>query len=141
KAKRSHRTNSRTAGRNTKKKAPLHRTSRTAASGRSARPLISTVIFDLDDTLYDCFRQRVQLAHRHAAQAMVKAGVKGTTEQVFKVRMAAFKRDPHLHTIDAAVFRHFRVTNPELVGMRARAAYFSTPVGKLALFPASRHVL
>lgn len=114
---------------------------RAAVRGSAARPLISTVIFDLDDTLYDCFRQRVQLAHRYAAQAMVKAGVKATAEQVLKVRMAAFKKDPHLHAIDAAVFQRFEVINPELVEMRARAAYFSTPVGRLTLFPASRRVL
>lgn len=109
--------------------------------GTGNRPRISTVIFDLDDTLYDCFRQRVQLAHRHAAAAMVEAGVDATIEQAFKVRMAAFKRDPHLHSIDQEVCRKFKVQNPGLVEMRARAAYFSTPVGKLALFPASRLVL
>src|SRR3954471_15489424 len=76
------------------------------------RPLISTVIFDLDDTLYDCFRQRVQLAHRHAAQAMVDAGVKASAAEIFKVRMAAFKKDPHLKFIDDAVCRRFKVANP-----------------------------
>ena len=108
---------------------------------RPERPLITTVIFDLDDTLYDCFRQRVQLAHRHAAEAMVKAGVGATVSEVFKVRMAAFKKDPHLQFIDDAVCRRFKVANPQLAQMRSRAAYFSTPVGKLTLFPASRRVL
>lgn len=106
-----------------------------------ARPRITTVIFDLDDTLYDCFRQRVQLAHRHAAAAMVEAGVPATVDQVFRVRMAAFKKDPHLHFIDQAVCKRFKVSNAALVEMRSRAAYFSTPVGKLTLFPASLRVL
>jgi FMN phosphatase YigB (HAD superfamily) len=72
---------------------------------------------------------------------MVEAGVDATVEQVFRVRMAAFKKDPHLHFIDQAVCRRFKVRNTALVERRARAAYFSTPVGKLTLFPASRGVL
>jgi FMN phosphatase YigB (HAD superfamily) len=112
-----------------------------ATRSRAVTPLVTTVIFDLDDTLYDCFRQRVQLAHRHAAQAMVEAGVAASVEQVFRARMAAFKRDPHLHFIDQAVCRRFQVSNAALVERRARAAYFSTPVGRLTLFPASRRVL
>src|SRR3989338_2885006 len=39
------------------------------------RPLITTVVFDLDDTLYDCHRQRVLAAHRHAARALLRAGL------------------------------------------------------------------
>jgi len=135
KAKRSRRSNSGRAKRR------AGRAVRGERAERPERPLITTVIFDLDDTLYDCFRQRVQLAHRHAAEAMVKAGVAATVAEVFKVRMAAFKRDPHLQYIDEAVCRRFKVANPELVQMRSRAAYFSTPVGKLTLFPASRRVL
>ena len=99
------------------------------------------MIFDLDDTLYDCFRQRVQSAHRHAAEAMVHAGVNASVAEVFKVRMAAFKQDPRLKHIDDVVCRRFKVANPQLAQMRARAAYFSAPVGKLTLFPASRRVL
>ena len=112
-----------------------------ARKRRVIRPLITTVIFDLDDTLYDCFKQRVQLAHRHAAQAMVEAGVDAPVDRVFKLRMAAYKKDPHLHYIDTQVMKRYPVNNPQQVEMRARAAYFSTPVGKLHLFPASLHVL
>src|SRR4051812_39080737 len=133
-----------------RKKAPI--TSRGVSKKRNqtgnrkpaTRPLISTVIFDLDDTLYDCFRQRVQLAHRFAAEVMVKAGVNATVEEVFRARMAAFKKSPHLHDIDTAVLRQFGVrgdANPGTIEMRSRAAYFATPVGKMSLFPASRSVL
>ena len=134
KAKRSGRSNNKRAKRGASH--PAH-----ARCSRVERPLITTVIFDLDDTLYDCFRQRVQLAHRHAAEAMVKAGVGGTVAEVFKVRMTAFKKDPHLQFIDDAVCRRFQVANSQLAQMRSRAAYFSTPVGKLTLFPASKRVL
>src|SRR4051812_17179722 len=134
KAKRSRRSTKR------KPKPPSRGPKRTGARS-VARPHITTVIFDLDDTLYDCFKQRVQLAHRHAAAAMVAAGVQASVDAVFRVRMAAFKQDPHLAHIDQAVLKKFKVGNPVQVEMRARAAYFSTPVGKLTLFPASRGVL
>src|SRR6476646_11339644 len=44
---------------------PLRRKKR--ESSRRVKPLIRCVIFDLDDTLYDCFGQRVRVAHRYAA--------------------------------------------------------------------------
>ncbi len=120
-------------------------TSRTSAARRAARPaarpLISTVIFDLDDTLYDCFKQRVQVAHRHAAMAMVEAGLPASVDEVFKLRMKAYKKDPQLHTIAAEVFKKYPAGNAAQIEMRARAAYFQAPVGKLTLFPSSRRVL
>src|SRR6185437_13574120 len=73
--------------------------------GRKA--LIRCVIFDLDDTLYDCLGQRVRPSHRHAAEAMVKAGLKADVEVVFRSRIRAFQQDPMLHHIDAVVCREF----------------------------------
>ena len=64
-----------------------------SASRASARPLITTVIFDLDDTLYDCFGQRVRAAHFRAAEAMASAGLPASAEEVFQVRMQAFAGD------------------------------------------------
>jgi FMN phosphatase YigB (HAD superfamily) len=97
-------------------------------------PLIRCVIFDLDDTLYDCFGQRVRPAHRHAAAAMVKAGLKATVEAVYRARMKAFHHDPMLKHIDAEVCRRFGADDPERISRAARDAYFNCPVGKLKLF-------
>src|SRR5688572_25304423 len=108
---------------------------------RPAPSLISTVIFDLDDTLYDCFGQRVRVAHRHAAQAMACAGVPATVEQIFRARMQAFRNDPTLSHIDAEVCRRFGVRDGAQVHAIAKQAYFSTPVGKLKLFPGARALL
>src|ERR1700719_4209062 len=74
---------------------------------RKIKPLIRCVIFDLDDTLYDCLGQRVRLTHRYAAQAMVKAGLKADTETVYRARMRAFREDPMLRYIDGEVTRQF----------------------------------
>ncbi|MBZ5489374.1 MAG: HAD hydrolase-like protein [Acidobacteriia bacterium] len=106
-----------------------------------AKQLIRCVIFDLDDTLYDCFGQRVRVAHRYAAQAMVAAGLKADSEAVYRARMRAFRTDPMLRHIDAEVSRHFGAENPEEISRAAREAYFNCPVGKLTLFPGSLPLL
>lgn len=99
------------------------------------------MIFDLDDTLYDCFGQRVWAAHRHAAEATVQAGIPASAGEVFKLRMKAFETDPQLEHIDAEVCRHFGVDNPVRMTSIAREAFFTLPVGKLRLFPGTRRVL
>jgi putative hydrolase of the HAD superfamily len=104
-------------------------------------PPITVAIFDLDDTLYDCLRQRVMAAHRHAAKVMVRAGVKATVDQVFRARMKAFRTDPHLRHIDAEICRRFGVAERTRMMHLAREAYFSCPVGKLTLFRGTRRVL
>lgn len=101
---------------------------------RKPAPLIRCVIFDLDDTLYDCFGQRVRPAHRHAAEAMVKAGLKASVEAVYRARMKAFRQDPMLRHIDTEVCRRFGADDPDRISKAARDAYFNLPVGKLKLF-------
>jgi FMN phosphatase YigB (HAD superfamily) len=108
---------------------------------RTRRPLIRCVIFDLDDTLYDCLGQRVRECHRHAAEAMVKGGLKAEVEQVYRARMRAFRRDPMLRYIDPEVTRYFGAENHGAVMAAARDAYFNCPVGKLKLFPGSLPLL
>src|SRR5689334_8770151 len=108
---------------------------------RTVKPLIRCVIFDLDDTLYDCFGQRMRTTHRHAAQAMVEAGLNATADAVFRARMRAFRQDPMLRHIDAEVSRYFGAENPEAVSRAAREAYFNCPVGKLTLFRGSLPLL
>lgn len=106
-----------------------------------SKPAIHCVIFDLDDTLYDCMGQRVRIAHRHAAKAMVEAGLKADPEDVYRFRMQAFRHDPMLRYIDAEVTRHFGAEDPEAISAAAREAYFNCPVGKLKLFPDSLPLL
>jgi FMN phosphatase YigB (HAD superfamily) len=108
---------------------------------RMVKPRIRCVIFDLDDTLYDCLGQRVRVTHRYAAQAMVKAGLKASAEAVYRARMRAFRQDPMLRHIDAEVSRHFGAADPEAISRIAREAYFNCPVGKLTLFPGSLPLL
>jgi FMN phosphatase YigB (HAD superfamily) len=106
-----------------------------------AKPLIRCVIFDLDDTLYDCLGQRVPVAHRHAAQAMVEAGLNADVEAVYRARMQAFRQDPMLRYIDPEVSRRFGAEDPDAISRAAREAYFNCPVGQLRLFPGSLPLL
>jgi len=111
---------------------------------RTPKPFIHCVIFDLDDTLYDCLGQRVRPAHRHAAEAMVRAGLKADVEAVYRARMKAFRHDPTLRYIDEIVCRQFGVNDPELrakISRVARDAYFNLPVGSLRLFRGSLPLL
>jgi len=108
---------------------------------RPERPLIRCVIFDLDDTLYDCLGQRVKASHRYAAEAMVRAGLRADVEAVYRARMRAFRKDPMLRYIDPEVTRHFGADDPGAVIAAARDAYFYCPVGKLKLFRESLPLL
>lgn len=119
----------------------LPRNSRTTNKRSAALPIIRCVIFDLDDTLYDCFAQRTGAAHRHAARAMVKAGLRAKVESVYRARLRAFRKDPMLRYIDPEVARRFRATDPDKIAAAAREAYFTCPVGKLKLFRGSLPLL
>src|SRR5512135_295255 len=72
-------------------------------------PLIRVAIFDLDDTLYNCLKQRVRTAHRHAAEAMARAGVPASPQRIFRLRMQAYALDPQLAHIDRFVCEHLGV--------------------------------
>jgi len=104
-------------------------------------PAVRIAIFDLDDTLYDCLGQRVRVAHRNAARELVRAGVPASTEAVLRVRMQALERDPRLEPIDREVCRRFGVRFTQRLHQLSRRAYFTTPVGRLRLFPGARQLL
>jgi FMN phosphatase YigB (HAD superfamily) len=117
-----------------------------ADSGAPGKDLIIHVaLFDLDDTLYDCLHQRVEMSHRHAAEAahelMVAAGLHTSVDAILAVRMRAFRQNPQLKHIDATVAREFGIAEAETISRAARQAYFSSPVGKLTLFPGALPVL
>ncbi len=123
------------------RKTSQFRKKRPAAKRAGVEAVIRCVIFDLDDTLYDCFGQRVKPAHRHAARAMVKAGLKTTVDAAYRARMKAFQDDPMLRHIDAVVTARYRGGDPETISEAARNAYFNCPVGKLTLFAGTMPLL
>ena len=120
------------------------------------RPLITTVVFDLDDTLYDCHRQRVLAAHRHAARALLRAGLnlpdrqagrrarrKLSPARLVRLRLRLFREERNLETLDARLLARLGLRGGAAARL-ARAgnrAYFSYPVRKLRLFADTRPTL
>ena len=47
---------------------------------------IKAVIFDLDDTLYDCTGSLIDASRKRAARAMVEAGLPCTEEEVYRLQ-------------------------------------------------------
>jgi uncharacterized cofD-like protein len=52
---------------------------------------IKAIVFDLDDTLYDCTERLRQAAHRRAARAMVEAGLPLTEEEAYDTQIKLMK--------------------------------------------------
>jgi putative hydrolase of the HAD superfamily len=99
---------------------------------------VRAVVFDLDDTLYDCWRRCVLPAHREAARAMVAAGLGAPEEEVARRRrlLAGIEED-----LDAVVARSFPCSDPVRVAQAGRRAFFVRDPGPLAPHPFAREIL
>jgi len=113
------------------------------------KPRITTVVFDLDDTLYDCYRQRVLGAHRYACRTMLRENLRRALrrriglEEVLRLRLRLFRRERNLETLDRRLLTRLGVEGRQadrLAGI-GRRAYFGFPVGRLRLFPDTRPTL
>jgi FMN phosphatase YigB (HAD superfamily) len=107
------------------------------------RPRITAVVFDLDDTLYDCFRQRVMAAHRHASKKLLAAGLNRhlkrgqTLSSLLHLRLKLFRQERFLDTLDRRLCAALglRGRAAQRLAKHGRDAYFSYPVRNLRLFP------
>jgi FMN phosphatase YigB (HAD superfamily) len=106
------------------------------------RHRITTVVFDLDDTLYDCYRQRVMAAHRYACRQLLAAGLarfsrRLTIAGLMRLRLKLFHRERFLNTLDARLCTALglRGRTARRLAKIGRDAYFSYPVRNLRLFP------
>jgi FMN phosphatase YigB (HAD superfamily) len=110
---------------------------------RRRKPRITAVVFDLDDTLYDCYRQRVLAAHRYACREMLRANLRRavgrrlTLAKLFQLRLRLFRQERDLDTLDRRLCRRLGVRGGEVQRLAGvgRRAYFGFPVGRLRLFP------
>lgn len=96
------------------------------------RPPIRAVVFDLDDTLFDCMGQCVGPAHREAARAMVEAGARASVDELLEARLALAGVE---HDVDDAVAATFRSVNPVKVADAGRRAFFDRDPGAIVPFP------
>jgi len=107
------------------------------------RPRITTVVFDLDDTLYDCYHQRVLAAHRYACRKLLAAGLSRhvgrplTIASLLRLRIKLFRQERFLNTLDTRLCAALGVRGrtARRLAKVGRDAYFSYPVRNLHLFP------
>jgi len=107
------------------------------------RHRITTVVFDLDDTLYDCYHQRVLAAHRYACRKLLTAGLNRhvgrrlTVAYLLRLRIKLFRQERFLNTLDTRLCAALglRGRTARRLAKVGRDAYFSYPVRSLRLFP------
>jgi FMN phosphatase YigB (HAD superfamily) len=112
---------------------------KSAAAGEALAHGVRAVVFDLDDTLYDCLGQCVGPAHREAAKAMVEAGAHATFDEVLEARLSL--AGLHVLDLDDAVAASFRATHPVKVAEAGRRAFFERDPGPLTAFPFAAEVV
>jgi len=96
-------------------------------------PRIKAILFDLDDTLFDCCGLLVEAARRRAARAMVAAGLPLTEEEAYEEQiLLAEQHGPRYTVFDAMAERHGM---PSSLAEVALAAYNSDEVGDIVPFP------
>ena len=94
---------------------------------------IRAVVFDLDDTLYDCTGSLVESSRRQAAEAMVKSGLPCSEEAAYNLQVElSEKHGPYYMVFDEIVNRFD--ASEELVHI-ALDAYNSPQVGDISPFP------
>ena len=94
---------------------------------------IKAVVFDLDDTLYDCTGSLVESSRRHAAEAMVRAGLPCSEEEAYQLQVElSEKYGPYYMVFDEIAGRYG--ADRQMVEV-ALEAYNSPQVGDISPFP------
>lgn len=94
---------------------------------------IRAVIFDLDDTLYDCTGSLIEASRRRAAKAMVEAGLPCTEEEIYQLQKELAEKYGPYHLVFNEIVNKYQADH-ELVNI-AYKAYNSSEVSEIKLFP------
>lgn len=94
---------------------------------------IKAVIFDLDDTLYDCTGSLIDASRRRAARAMVDAGLPSTEEEIYQLQKELTDKYGPYHLVFNEIVNKYHADN-KLVTI-AYKAYNSSEVSEIKLFP------
>jgi len=96
---------------------------------------IKSVIFDLDDTLFDCSGQLVEAAKKRAAEA-IAGKVEGTTaKEVLERQGELYSKHGPMFDIFDMICSELKAENRKECVDAALRAYNSDEVGKISLFP------
>ncbi len=97
------------------------------------RSRIKAVVFDLDDTLFDCTGLLVEASRRRAAEALVEAGLPMSLDDAVRLQQElAQMYGPYFMVFDE-IGRHYGLDNDAMEA--AYRAYNSDEVGEIAPFP------
>ena len=94
---------------------------------------VGCVIFDLDDTLFDCYHQCVLPAHREAAAAMRRAGLEGSLEAIAALRLELRSGDPGA-PLEARVAGALGMGSTLAIVEAGQRAFFERDPGALEAF-------
>lgn len=94
---------------------------------------IKAVIFDLDDTLYDCSGSLIDASRRRAAKALVDAGLPCSEEEVYHLQKELTEKYGPYHHIFNEIVNKYNADS-KLVNV-AYKAYNSSEVSEIKLFP------
>lgn len=94
---------------------------------------IAAVIFDLDDTLYDCAGQLADAARRRAAKAMVEAGLPCSEEEAYRLQIDLTAK----LGVRVNIFEHIaeQYKKGKELARAAYTAYNRSDVGEIKPFP------
>ncbi len=103
------------------------------------------VVLDLDDTLFDTWKQCYPAAAKESCRAMVKAGLKCSTDDCVKERIAFYKLRPKRDVFQHMV-QHFGISSggetAEEVANLGRSAFHARNVeSNIKLFPRAKETL
>ena len=94
---------------------------------------MKAIIFDLDDTLYDCTGSLLEASRKRAARAMVNAGLPSTEEEVYLLQKELSEKHGPYYPVFNEISNKFNMGH-ELV-RSALKAYNSNEVTDIQLFP------
>ena len=94
---------------------------------------MKAIIFDLDDTLYDCTGSLLEASRKRAAKVMVKAGLPCTEEEAYLMQKELSEKYGPYHLVFNEMAKKFGRNNKFVDS--ALKAYNSNEVSDIKLFP------
>jgi len=102
--------------------------------------MIKAVIFDLDDTLFDCSGLLVSNARKRAAKAMIKAGINLTENELVEEQKKLNELNPASNVFDLIAEKYSK-KKKNLIVKNALEAYNSDSVEEIYLFSGVKELL